>query len=534
MSVMKLKSLTQALSPNLATTLTVSLLLSLPVGAVFAKDSAQVADLKKLQSDALKIDITESVLTPEEASKNQDSEPFKDKVKNLEEEAKVKLEEVKTDVKKDLKKDAKAVKTDLKKAENATEKTLDKGKNEIKKEAKTVKKDLKNLETKLETKVENSTEKRATSVGLLSTAKSKNPTDVAVSLDDGKTTLVDNEDNFDDGEVVTSQPTKLPQKETKTNRQDDEVAIQSIEHKSGKTLTTVNLSDYAKKINQATWSPNMKVNSAMTVKLQALLDWNHASPGPLDSGWGMNSKKALSNFQAMKGLPQTGKMDQATWNALTQNIPKNQPVLVEYTLTKADVNTKFATTPASAEEKSKMKGLYYQNIKEMLGERFHMDVNYLQKLNPNAKYKVGETITVFNPGTPLNERITRVVADKANKTLYAYNGKKLVATYPTTVGSSATPSPHGTFKIINKVKMPWYKATVNDGENKQVFMLPPGPNSPVGIVWMGLNKPSYGIHGSPKPEGISRQASHGCIRLTNWDVLEVYANIDKGATVELK
>ncbi|WP_201536061.1 L,D-transpeptidase family protein [Psychrobacter ciconiae] len=311
-------------------------------------------------------------------------------------------------------------------------------------------------------------------------------------------------------------------------------AIKSIENIDGKKHTTLDLSSYAKQVNDAVWSPNMKVNSAMTIKLQALLDWNHASPGPIDGGWGMNSKKALINFQNMKGLKPTGTMDQKTWDALIKNVPANKPVLVSYTLTDEDVNTKFAAIPASAEAKSKMKGLYYENIKEMLGERFHMDVRYLEKLNKNKSYKAGETITVLNTRDPLNQRITRVVANKADKTLYAYNGDKLVATYPTTIGSDSTPSPQGTFKIVNKVKMPWYKATVGEGDQKQVHMLPPGPNSPVGVVWMGLSKPSYGLHGSPKPEGISRQASAGCVRLTNWDVLEVYANIDNGATVELK
>ena len=248
----------------------------------------------------------------------------------------------------------------------------------------------------------------------------------------------------------------------------------------------------------------------------------------------MNSKKALTNFQAMKGLPTTGRMDQKTWDALVKNIPATKPVLVTYTLTDDDINTNFATTPASAEAKSKMKGLYYQDIKEMLGERFHMDVRYLDKLNKNKEYKAGETITVLNTRGALNKRINRVVANKADKTLYAYDGNQLVATYPTTVGSDDTPSPHGTYKIVNKVKMPWYKATVGEGAQKKIHMLPPGPNNPVGVVWMGLSKPSYGLHGSPKPEGISRQASHGCIRLTNWDVLEVYANIENGATVELK
>ena len=278
----------------------------------------------------------------------------------------------------------------------------------------------------------------------------------------------------------------------------------------------------------------MNVNSAMTIKMQALLDWNHASPGPIDGGWGMNSKKALINFQTMKGLPATGTMDQKTWDALTKNIPANKPVLVTYTLTDDDIKTKFLTTPSGSEAKSKVKGLYYQDIKDMLAERFHMDIRYLDKLNKNKNYQAGETITVLNTRKPLNERINRVVADKASKTLYAYNGDKLVATYPTTIGSDATPSPQGTFKIINRVKMPWYKATVGEGSDKKVHMLPPGPNNPVGVVWMGLSKPSYGIHGSPKPEGISRQASAGCVRLTNWDVLEVYANIENGATVVLK
>ena len=314
----------------------------------------------------------------------------------------------------------------------------------------------------------------------------------------------------------------------------DESAIKSIEDKNGKRYTTLDLSNYAKQVNGSTWSPNMNVNSAMTIKLQALLDWNHASPGPIDGGWGMNSKKALVNFQNMKGLPATGKMDQKTWDALNKNIPANKPVLVTYTITEDDVNTNFARLPSGSEAKSKVKGLYYQDIKEMLGERFHMDVRYLDKLNKNKTYKAGETITVLNNREPLNQRINRMVANKADKTLYAYNGDKLVATYPTTIGSASTPSPQGSFKIINKVKMPWYKATVGKGDDKKVHMLPPGPNSPVGVVWMGLSKPSYGIHGSPKPEGISRQASAGCVRLTNWDVLEVYANIENGATVELQ
>jgi lipoprotein-anchoring transpeptidase ErfK/SrfK len=337
----------------------------------------------------------------------------------------------------------------------------------------------------------------------------------------------DSTDDISEGQAVAA-PSSL------TSDSANDPAIKNIENIDGKKHTTLNLSNYAKQVNGATWTPSMKVNSAMTIKMQALLDWNYASPGAIDGGWGMNSKKALINFQTMKGLPATGKMDQKTWDALNKNISANKPVLVTYTITEDDVNTNFATMPSGSEAKSKMKGLYYQDIKEMFGERFHMDVRYLDKLNKNKQYKAGETITVLNTRAPLKQRINRIIANKADKTLYAYNNDKLVATYPTTIGSDATPSPQGTFKIINKVKMPWYKATVGEGADKKVHMLPPGPNSPVGVVWMGLSKPSYGIHGSPKPEGISRQASAGCVRLTNWDVLEVYANIENGATVELK
>lgn len=322
--------------------------------------------------------------------------------------------------------------------------------------------------------------------------------------------------------------------ENTTQVQVDDTAIKSIEQ-NGKRYTSYNPEQYAKLVNESNWSPDMKVNSAMTVKLQALLDWNHASPGPIDGGWGMNSKKALKNFQKIRGLSPTGKLDVATWNALIENIPSDQEVLVYYTITDADVKASYKKLPKDAESRSKLKAMGYESIQEMLGERFHMDVGYLKQINPNKRFVKGESITVINPGKSFNGKVTRVVADRNEKILYAYNGSQLVATYPTTVGGNETTTPSGKFKVVNKVKMPTYKATVNkDGDNPQTFFLPPGPNSPVGVVWMGLNKPSYGIHGSPVPEGISRQHSLGCIRLTNWDVLELSANLEVGASVEIR
>nr|WP_241879415.1 peptidoglycan-binding domain-containing protein [Psychrobacter sp. PraFG1]UNK06200.1 peptidoglycan-binding protein [Psychrobacter sp. PraFG1] len=103
----------------------------------------------------------------------------------------------------------------------------------------------------------------------------------------------------------------------------DDSSIKSIENKDGKIYKTTNLSNYARAVNEAVWTPNMRKNTAMSVKMQALLDWNHASPGPIDGGWGMNSTKALANFQTMRGLPSTGKMDTATWNELTKKSIQN-------------------------------------------------------------------------------------------------------------------------------------------------------------------------------------------------------------------
>ncbi len=296
---------------------------------------------------------------------------------------------------------------------------------------------------------------------------------------------------------VTTEATKSKESGQVVGRSSNDETIKNLQHKNGKIYKRTNLTNYAKKVNSAVWKPDMKRNSAMTVKLQALLDWNHASPGPVDGGWGMNSKKALSNFQSMKGLPVTGKMNQATWDALTKKFKaKNQPVLMSYKISSKDTNYKYTKIPSGYPAKSKLKALNYQNIQEKLAEEFHMNVNYLKKLNRGKKFVAGETITVYNPGKPLRSRITKVIVNKKNETLRAYNGNKLVASYPTTVGSTSTPSPHGTFKVANRVKRPHYKATVEkEGEPKKIYMLQPGPNSPVGIVWMGLSKPSFGIHG---------------------------------------
>ena len=297
--------------------------------------------------------------------------------------------------------------------------------------------------------------------------------------------------------------------------------------------STENLSETAKKVNKVTWKADTKIDRNVATKLQALLNWNHSGVGAVDGYWGKNTRKAMQAFQKAQGLPVTEAVNEETWQALTKNSTlTSQPVLVSYQLTDADVNVKTTQIPASAEAKAKLDGMYYESVLEALGEKFHISRDYLKSLNPNASFKSGETIIVYNPGNPNTTPVSRVVADKDTQTLYAYDDSdNLVASYPTTVGSTATPSPTGTHKVKVKIHEPNYTYTSDNGKKS---IIPPGPNNPVGVVWIGLSKPSYGIHGSPDPERISRQASAGCVRLTNWDALSLLGVIKNDATVEFK
>jgi lipoprotein-anchoring transpeptidase ErfK/SrfK len=297
--------------------------------------------------------------------------------------------------------------------------------------------------------------------------------------------------------------------------------------------TTEKLPDTAKKVNNATWTAGSKISRSTGTKLQALLNWQHSGVGPVDGYWGKNTRQAMQAFQKAQGLTVTDHLNTKTWQALTKNSNlAKQPVLVSYQLSDNDVYIKTTTIPAGAEAKSKLEGMYYETVLEGLAEKFHMSESYLKSLNPTAQFKAGETITVYNPGNPNTKPVSRVVADKTTETLYAYDDKNnLIASYPTTVGSTATPSPTGTHKVQVKVHEPNYTYSNEDGSK---YIIPPGPNNPVGSVWIGLSKPTYGIHGSPDPARISRQASAGCVRLTNWDALALLGTIKNGATVEFQ
>ena len=275
----------------------------------------------------------------------------------------------------------------------------------------------------------------------------------------------------------------------------------------------------AQEVNQAMWTPEAPLDENLILKIQALLNYNHHSVGAVDGRFGKNVVKALQVFQEKNGLQVTGDIDSETWNKLTEDSTINeQPVLVNYTLTGEDVT--LISNP---------KGQQFESVLEAVAEKFHMSQGLLLRLNADTSFEAGNTIVVYNPYQPNAIPVHRVVAVKSKNLLYAYDeNDTLVASYPTTMGSVYKPSPNGEYKVLSRIKDPTYN---KDFKNPKTA-LPPGPNNPVGRVWIGINKPSYGIHGSPNPERISRQNSSGCVRLTNWDALGLYGTIEEGAKVE--
>lgn len=296
------------------------------------------------------------------------------------------------------------------------------------------------------------------------------------------------------------------------------------------TYNTDNLSTTAQKVNNASWTTGTKIDRSLGTKIQALLNWHQNGVGAVDGHWGKNTRKAMQAFQMAQGLNVTDTLNEDTWQALTTNGKlATQPVLVHYQLSADDMAMKITEIPAQVEDKTKLEGMYYESLIEGLAEKFHMSESYLQALNANVSFEAGATLTVYNTGSANTKMVSHVIADKTTETLYAYDeADNLIASYPTTVGSIATPSPTGVHTVKTKVYEPNYTYTHTSGSKS---IIPAGPNNPVGLVWIGLSKPSYGIHGSPNPAGISRQASAGCVRLTNWDALALLGTIKNGATV---
>jgi lipoprotein-anchoring transpeptidase ErfK/SrfK len=283
------------------------------------------------------------------------------------------------------------------------------------------------------------------------------------------------------------------------------------------------------------------------VGFQVLLDRQGFSPGQIDGLRGANFTHTITAWQTANKLNATGQPDCDTWKSLVAE--DGQPTITEYTLTADDVNGPFEKQiPPKLEDQAKLDALGYQSPTEALAERFHLAPALLAKLNHGTPLSAGRTIrvpavTAFDPdtkperaaaGSDVNIEVSRsesaLRATRADGTLVFYA--------PVSSGSIHDPLPPGDWKVTGVSWHPVFHYNPNlfwDADPKDVrAAIKPGPNNPVGVVWIALNLEHYGIHGTPEPGHVGHTESHGCVRLTNWDAARVAGLVKPGTQVIFK
>jgi len=315
-------------------------------------------------------------------------------------------------------------------------------------------------------------------------------------------------------------------------------------------------------------SPDSPQRMELT-RVQILLDQAGFRPGKIDGLGGEFTQKAADRYSTANGLPPGALLD----------VSGILNPYREYTIVEDDNQWigPQAATPAAQE---KLKAMLYGDLWELVAERFHCDLEFLHELNagiPEDSIAVGSVLRVpdvrefqmadvvalekkrreeeaakkaaaaatpdpTNSLSPVQAAqpapVRRLVLLRRERLIEVWEAGRIVACFPCTPGSSKTPVPLGIWHIIGNILMPtfrWDKSVLDSGvRSSTAFELPPGPNNPVGIVWMGLNRPSVGMHGTPTPDRIGRNESHGCIRLANWDAFLLTQLVKKGTEVEVR
>ena len=280
-------------------------------------------------------------------------------------------------------------------------------------------------------------------------------------------------------------------------------------------------------------------------RLQIFLDNNDFGPGKIDGKMGEFFRKALVSYKHAHAMPISGVVDQTMLDQVPQTF-------IEYTI-KGDDLAFVGDLPSDHPGQAKLKFLPYTSLLEFVAERFHSAEDYIRKINRGRDLdcdhlEAGDTLKVPNVLPFEIEKVTeqklqanpkfaarKIYVDTPERLLEVFENNQLVCVFPITPGSTSLPAPIGTWKIQGAATWPWFRydeGMLNYGvRTENYYNLPPGPNNLVGVVWMGLNKPGIGMHGTNNPETIGRAASHGCIRLANWDAIRVKDLVSVGNTV---
>jgi lipoprotein-anchoring transpeptidase ErfK/SrfK len=267
------------------------------------------------------------------------------------------------------------------------------------------------------------------------------------------------------------------------------------------------------------------------LRAQILLARAHFSCGEIDGRFGTNLETTVRAFQQDRNLPVTGAIDADVWSELNLD---TEPAVISATIAPEDAEGPFFEIPSDLMKQAELPALGYKSPLQAVATRFHSSQEVMQTLNPGADFSsAGDGLTAPNVVTTPPGVAARVVVSRGESSVRAFDASgKLLAFYMATTGSEHDPLPIGEWKILGVAWNPEFHYNADlfwDAKNpNDRATIQPGPNNPVGVVWIDLSKEHYGIHGTPNPGNVGHGHSHGCIRLTNWDATELGSMVKAG------